>query len=158
MPEEKDPSIIIDASSLIALFKLDLIEILRDLYASVYAPEGVLYEFAQDLPQWIQILPPGNNPLVTVLSKKLGNGEAEAIAMGVERDDCIVVLDDLKARQTAKKLGLKITGLLGILLKAKKRKIISEIKPLLIKLERENFRISVKLKNEVLKSAGENNS
>jgi predicted nucleic acid-binding protein len=57
MPEEKDPNIIIDASSLIALYKLNLIEILKDLFTSINAPEAVFTEVGQDLPQWIKILP-----------------------------------------------------------------------------------------------------
>jgi predicted nucleic acid-binding protein len=44
MPEEKDPNIIIDASSLIALYKLGLIDILKDLYASINVPGAVLSE------------------------------------------------------------------------------------------------------------------
>jgi len=155
MPEEKDPNIIIDASSLIALYKLNIIDILKDLYASINVPEAVLSELGHDLPHWIRIMTLDNIDKAKDFRKKLGDGESEVIALGIEKKSYVLVLDDLKARQTAQKLGLKITGLLGILLKAKKRNKISKIRPLLKILDKENFRISNKLKNEILIMAGE---
>jgi predicted nucleic acid-binding protein len=44
MPEDKTPNIIIDSSSIIALYKLNLIDILKDLYASVNVTGAVLSE------------------------------------------------------------------------------------------------------------------
>ena len=155
MLEEKDSNIIIDASSLIALYKLKLIEILKDLYVSINVPEAVLFELGHDLPHWIRIMPLDNIDKAKDFRKKLGDGESEVIALGIEKKSYVLVLDDLKARQTAQKLGLKITGLLGILLKAKKRNKISKIRPLLKILDKEDFRISNKLKNEILIMAGE---
>jgi predicted nucleic acid-binding protein len=155
MPEGKDPNIIIDSSSIIALYKLNLIDILKDLYASINVPEAVLSELGHDLPHWIRILPVDNMDRAKDFRKKLGEGESEVIALGIEKENYVLVLDDLKARRTAKKLRLKITGLLGILLKAKKRGKISKIKPLLEILDKENFRISAELKNEILIMGGE---
>jgi predicted nucleic acid-binding protein len=155
MPEDQDPDIIIDSSSLIALHKLDLVEILKELYSFINVPEAVRSELGHDLSQWIKILAVDNIDMVRDLSKKLGDGESEVITLGIERENTVLVLDDLRARQTAKKLGLKITGLLGILLKAKKRNKISKIKPLMEILDRESFRISSALKNEILQIAGE---
>ena len=155
MPEENDPNIIIDSSSIIALYKLDLIDVLKDLYSSINAPEAVLVELGHDLPHWINILPVNDDETVGYLRKKLGSGESEVITLGVEKQNYVLVLDDLRARHAAKKLGLKITGLLGILLKAKKRKKIVRIKPLVEVLNKENFRISQKLIREILIIAGE---
>ena len=155
MPEEKDPNIIIDASSLIALYKLGLIDILKDLYASINAPGAVLSEWGHDLPHWIRIMPLDNIDKANDFRKHLGDGESEVIALGIEKKNYVLVLDDLKARQTAQKLGLKITGLLGILVKAKKRNKISKVRPLLKILDKVDFRISNKLKNEILIMAGE---
>ena len=155
MPEEQDPNIIIDSSSLIALHKLDLVEILKELYTYINVPEAVHCELGHDLSQWIKILAVDNIDMVRDLSKKLGDGESEVITLGIEHENTVLVLDDLRARQTAKKLGLRITGLLGILLKAKKRNKISKIKPLMEILDRESFRISAALKDEILRVAGE---
>lgn len=155
MPEKKDRYIIVDTSSLIAFSKLDLLFVLKDLYKEVIIPESVFHEFHRDLPRWIQVEVPQNIPLVIALREKLGYGESEVIALGIEKKDRLLVLDDHKARQTAKRLGLKITGVLGILVKAKKEGIITKIKPLLGHLEQENFRISDRLKAEILKLADE---
>ena len=156
MPEGKDPEIIIDSSSIIALYKLNLIEILKDLYTAVTVPEAVLSEVGHDLPHWIKIVPVDHiKEEVQEFSNKLGDGESEVITLGIEKENDVLVLDDLRARQAAKKLGLKITGLLGVLLKAKRRKKISKIRPLLEILDKENFRISTGLKNEILEIAGE---
>ncbi|MCD6490435.1 MAG: DUF3368 domain-containing protein, partial [Thermodesulfobacterium sp.] len=69
--------------------------------------------------------------------------------------DCIIVLDDKKARKIAKDLNLKVTGTLGVLLKAKKLGLIEAIYPLLQELKKKNFYISEKLERNVLKLSGE---
>ena len=155
MPEDQDPDIIIDSSTLIALHKLNLVGILKELYTFINVPEAVRCELGHDLSQWMKILAVDNMDMVRDLSKKLGEGESAVITLGIERENTVLVLDDLRARQTAKKLGLRITGLLGILLKAKKRNKIARIKPLMEILARERFRISPTLKNEILRIAGE---
>lgn len=45
----------------------------------------------------------------------LGPGEREALALGTETPDSLVILDDALARQYARMLNLKLTGTLGIL-------------------------------------------
>ncbi|WP_271628820.1 DUF3368 domain-containing protein [Caldicellulosiruptor sp. DIB 104C] len=64
-------------------------------------------------------------------------------------------MDEKKGRKVASSLDIKLTGTLGILLKAKQEGIIIELKPLLEKLIESNIRISHKLYKEILKSANE---
>jgi len=66
-----------------------------------------------------------------------------------------MILDDLKARQVAKNLNLKFTGLLGIILKAKQKGIVSSVKDVTNKLKSVNFRISQAMENEILRLADE---
>ena len=66
-----------------------------------------------------------------------------------------MILDDNKARKLAKCLGLKITGTLGIINRAKELGIINKIKPLLDKLQTTDFRISGGVLNELLKRNNE---
>ncbi|MEQ9377510.1 MAG: DUF3368 domain-containing protein [Imperialibacter sp.] len=82
-------------------------------------------------------------------------GEASAITLALEIGADLIILDDQKARYTAEKLGLQITGTLGILIKAKKKGIVSSIKPFLEKLQQTNFRLSEHLIEEALKEANE---
>lgn len=53
--------------------------------------------------------------LLDVLSSSLGRGEAEAIAVASDVDADIVLLDDLRARRMARRLGLNVVGTLGVL-------------------------------------------
>jgi len=60
-------------------------------------------------------------------------------------------LDDLKARKLAQKLNLKITGTIGVLVKARKRNIITSTQEVLNKLRNEGFRIADEIEKEFLK-------
>ncbi|HZJ18757.1 MAG TPA: DUF3368 domain-containing protein [Pricia sp.] len=55
----------------------------------------------------------------------------------------------------AKKIGLKIMGILGVLVRAKENRIIQIVKPLIEKLELNDFRISAKLKTQILRRTRE---
>lgn len=78
-------------------------------------------------------------------------GEASTIALSAEMDDNKIILDDLKARKLAQKLNIKITGTIGVLIKARQKDIIKSSKLVLNKLKDEGFRISDELENELLK-------
>ncbi|MGD1702813.1 DUF3368 domain-containing protein [Dapis sp. BLCC M229] len=66
------------------------------------------------------------------------------------------LIDEL-GRKEAVRLGLNITGLLGILLVAKRRGLVTEIRPIIDNLIQEaNFRLSDRLYLEVLIAAKEN--
>ena len=54
-----------------------------------------------------------------------------------------------------KRLGLRITGTLGVLLKAKQFGFVPVIKNLLDKLDEKGFMLSTEIKNEILKLANE---
>ena len=53
----------------------------------------------------------------------LGKGEAESIALASETG-LTLILDDLKARKIAETLDLRITGTIGVLLKAENLTLI----------------------------------
>ena len=69
-----------------------------------------------------------------MLSRSLDAGEAEAIVLSEELHADFLLIDDLKGRKFATRLGLVVVGSVGILLKAKKKGIINEVKPYLEKL------------------------
>ena len=93
--------------------------------------------------------------LKKVLQLLLDEGEAEAIVLALEANANLVPLDDREVRLQAKRLGLKVTGTLGILLRAKKLGLIESLKEELNKLKETGFRISKSLEEEVLKAVGE---
>jgi predicted nucleic acid-binding protein len=73
----------------------------------------------------------------------------------METLDCTVILDDYKARVVAEKLGLTITGTIGVIIKAKLKGIIVSIKPMLAKLRKTEFRFSDEVEQNALKAANE---
>jgi uncharacterized protein len=67
-----------------------------------------------------------------------------------------LLIDERLGRKAAKRQGLKITGILGILLAAKQQKLISTVCPIMdVLIYQANFRIKPDLYTEVLKLAGE---
>jgi len=96
-----------------------------------------------------------NKYLKRILQLLLDEGEAEAIVLALEANANLVLLDDREARLQAKRLGLRVTGTLGILLRAKKLRLIENSREELNKLKETGFHISVSLEEEVLKAAEE---
>lgn len=90
-----------------------------------------------------------------IYQTKLHDGEVEVMMLAKEISADLLIIDDNAAKKFAKFLDFKVTGTLGILLKAKSEKIISEVRPILEKMLAEKFYISEKIINLVLKTAGE---
>lgn len=81
----------------------------------------------------------------------LDKGESEAIVLANNINADLIVIDERKARKIAKDIGLNVTGTLGILVEAKQKGLIKELKPLLDGLIDNNIRIDKKLYAEILK-------
>jgi uncharacterized protein len=94
--------------------------------------------------------------LVAELRTRVNIGEAEAIALAVEVGASRLLIDERLGRQAAKDLGIEITGILGILLFAKRQNLIEAVKPIMDDLiSQANFRISSQLYADVLSEADE---
>ncbi|MFO7445869.1 MAG: DUF3368 domain-containing protein [Ignavibacteriaceae bacterium] len=112
-------------------------------------------EYGQQLPGWIQIKEPVNKTYQSIINLVLDKGEASAIALAVELENPLLILDDLKARSFAKNLNLFFTGTLGIIINAKKSGIIDNVKDVLSLIEQTDFRLSKELKETILSLADE---
>ncbi|MEX6780013.1 DUF3368 domain-containing protein, partial [Limnospira fusiformis] len=105
---------------------------------------------------WIDIQPVQNQRLVNELRTRVNVGEAEAIALAIEVKAARLIIDERLGRQTARDFGVKITGVLGILLLAKRQKLITQVQPIMDNLmQQANFRISSQLYADVLMAADE---
>ena len=144
---------VVDTSVLIALSNIGRLGLLRELFSNVLVPRAVAEEYGEPLPSWIEVLEVKDRHLVQVLLEYLHRGEAEAIALAVELQGAIIALDDKKARITARRLGLKVIGTLGILILAKKRGLISDLREEIEKLIHTSFRLSQEVIQEALKKA-----
>ena len=85
----------------------------------------------------------------------MDKGEASAIALAIELDDSLLIIDDLKGRKFANQIGLTIIGTIGVIVDAKLAGIINSIKPILTKIKSTNFRITEQLEAIILKRCGE---
>lgn len=150
------PAIIVsDTSCLILLHKIAELHLLHKLFGEVTITEIVADEFGTALPAWITVENPVYKKNQLVLEASLDKGEASSIALALEKEDCLLIIDDLKGRKLAKRFRLTITGTLGVLAQAKRQKHISLVKPLLDKIKNTDFRLSEQLILELLKQVGE---
>jgi predicted nucleic acid-binding protein len=150
------PDIIIaDTTCFIILSKINELQLLKDLYGTIYTTVDIASEFNSPLPEWVIIRHIADDQKKQILELQIDKGEASAIALALEIPKSVVVLDDLKARILAEKLGINITGTIGIIVKAKLRGVIPSIVPLLTKIKETNFRLSTAIITYALKEAGE---
>lgn len=70
--------------------------------------------------------------------------------MALELEADFILMDERKGRTFAEKHGLTVTGLVGILIKAKELRHLIELKPILDQLLEQNFRLSKELYERVL--------
>ncbi len=146
------PKIIIsDTSVLILLNKIGEIDLLNKVYETILTTPEVVEEFGESLPSWIKIRKVSNKKYQRLLETQVDYGEASTIALALELEDTLLLLDDLKARKLAKSLNLKFTGTLGVIHKAKQMSIIKKVKPFIDKLLSTGFRISNNIIDEILK-------
>jgi predicted nucleic acid-binding protein len=89
------------------------------------------------------------------LLSDLDRGEAEVIALAQELNADLVIVDERLARRHARRLGLTLTGTLGVLLKAKERRLVPAVGPLISQLRQDGIRLDDALVAEALDLAGE---
>jgi predicted nucleic acid-binding protein len=160
--------IISDTTSLTNLAAVGHLELLHQLYDQVIIPQAVYDEIVnvgylvpgttevQNL-SWINVHLVSNKNQVNELLNELDFGEAEAIVIALELNADLLLLDERKGRKVAQNLGIKkITGLLGVLLEAKQKGLIANIKPIIDQLITDNnFWISNNLYQKVIQIAKE---
>lgn len=146
------PEIIIaDSSALIALEKIGLSNILCEMYPEVLLPEAVIEEYG--IPGFpcfsIRKI---QDRLLSLLSvyANLGKGESEVIVLAYQTG-IKAIIDDMKAHKAALKLGLTITGTIGVLLKAEKIGLISSAYDKAEELRKNGFYVSDEVLKDILR-------
>ncbi len=128
-------SIISDSSCLILLNKIGELRLLADVFETVIITQAIANEYSDHVPDWIQIRNPENTDLQKAIELNLDKGESSAIAFSFEISYPLLILDDLKARKYASKLGISYTGTLGVILLGKEKEKIHSVKSILKKSE-----------------------
>ena len=158
--------VVSDASPLISLAVVGCLDVLRSLYERVIIPEAVYQEITgiprlpgaltiQEL-EWIVSQPVQNDTIVRALQGELDYGEAEALALAVEIQADLILIDERRARAIAARMGLSVVGVLGVLVEAKHKALVPLLKPILDALiTQAGFWVSQHLYERVLHVVGE---
>jgi uncharacterized protein len=156
----------VNTSPLVFLSNLGRLELLRHEGREVYIPRAVAEETAEKpdaaaqavraaCATWIQVCNITDETAVTLVQASLHKGEAEAIVLAAELRAERLVMDDQDARRFANRCGLRVIGILGILLAAKQRRAIASLRAEIDALVSLGFRANPRLVSAVLQSAGE---
>jgi len=147
--------ILSDTSCLIVLEKIGELELLHTVFGETVVTGEVAAEYGLPLPNWISVQNPLDKIYQQILEASVDKGEASAIALAVELENCLLVIDDLKGRNLAEQLGIKITGTFGLIIEAKLSGYIESVKPVLAKIKQTDFRLSKDIERKILLAANE---
>ena len=158
--------VVSDTSPISNLAAIGQLVILQQLYSEVIIPTAVYQELldsgvedpavlAIQTLDWVQVCSVTNAVLSQSLQASLDAGEAEAIVLAVELAADRLLMDERRGRQQAMQAGLKVTGLLGVLLAAKQQSVIATVQPILDALIANGFWVRDELYAETLRLAGE---
>ena len=155
--------VIVNSTPVIGLANIGKLDVLRQMYGTITIPQAVFDEIKSPSVQrqvnanrdWIVVEQINDASQKQMYRAKLHAGEVEVMILAQEKKADLVILDDNAAKKTAKFLGLRVIGTLGILVLAKKRGYIKEVSPVLDALKRDGFFVSGDLCDLVLRQADE---
>jgi predicted nucleic acid-binding protein len=159
-------SVVCDTTILLYLGRISRLDMLPALFAPIYVPEQVVAELDMGRllrrdtidPRhfdWASVVAIEQSAIDRLPPNRLGIGEQSVIAYAQAHNCDVVGLDDLQARELAEQLGLKVVGILGVFLLAKRHALIPAVHPLMDAVIDQGFRLGVGLYNSVLELAGE---
>ena len=162
--------VVADTTPIISLLKLNRLDLLKELFKTVFIPQFVLQELTVNInyqseaeavlkAEFIKAQNVNDRSAVHVLMKvnMLDRGESEAIILADELGAEVLLIDERKGRKIAKQLGINLSGTLGILMKAFDRKLLntSEVLSYLDELQRNNRQLGQKLIDQVKQHIGQ---
>jgi predicted nucleic acid-binding protein len=160
------PKAVSNSSPIIHLAKIGRLELLREFYGELFVPHAVIEECISEghdrsevslirRADWIHLCRVSDRNLVKLLKHDIDKGESEAIALALETNASILLLDDAEAREKARLYRIPVTGTIGILLKAKKMGKVQSLKDEIRNLTETGFWLNDNILKMLLKEAGE---
>jgi len=160
--------IVSDASPLIALAKLDQLDLLFVSFSEVHIPQTVVHEATHDRyrkdskiihdfftqNQSVIIHKNQANKAYAEYRNILDEGESQALALA-DTLACGILIDEKLGRQIARRHHIPVVGVMGVLLHAKYKGKIPSIRPLIKQLLDNNYRLSKRVIKLVLQRAKE---
>jgi predicted nucleic acid-binding protein len=151
---------VVNASPLIYLSHVGLIDLLRIEGSIVHVPRTVSEEILRRGPEdptalalktteWLQEVDPVP-PSSKVLFWRLGLGETSVLSWALAHPGSIAIIDDLAARRCSEVLGIPFTGTLGVVLRAKQKGVLPAARPAIEKLLAAGMYLSGKIIDQAL--------
>ncbi|HWL93884.1 MAG TPA: DUF3368 domain-containing protein [Phycisphaerae bacterium] len=149
--------VVADTGPIHYLILIDAVDLLADLYDKLVIPQTVAKElghgrapeqvrrWVESLPGWVEV----HESPAYASARRLDLGELEAIALALELKPASLLLDEWEAKEEALRLGLPVSGTLGVLEKASKRGLV-DLKQAIDRLLKTSFRIDSDLVRDVL--------
>lgn len=151
--------VVSDTSVITSLIQVGHAELLQKLHGAVLIPQAVHQELLRThtvIPAFIEVRDVVDRTKVADLEAELDLGEAEAIVLAKEANADLLLIDEKLGRQVALREGLRIAGLMGLVVEAKHRRLIGSVRELVSRLEAgAGFRVSNAVKAEAFRLAGE---
>jgi len=155
--------VVSNSSPLISLARIGMLNLLKDYFGEIFIPPGVYDEVcfkgkgkpgAEEVESadWIKLREIENRFAAQILEIELDRGEAEVIVLAKEINADIVLVDDRRPREVLKRLGFKVLGTVGVLIKAARDGRIN-LKETLDELTSKGFRLSKEVYEEALRQA-----
>ena len=153
-----------DSSPLIGLATAGVLHVLRELFGTVTITRLVKDEItggrrpgARELDAamrdgWLRVAPA---PPETWRLTGIDGGEASTIALAAEHSGALILMDDTLGRAQAAALGLELLDVPGVLLAAKRARLVSAVKPIVVRLARRGFTMPPDARQALLRDAGE---
>ncbi|MFA4828418.1 MAG: DUF3368 domain-containing protein [Thermodesulfovibrionales bacterium] len=158
--------VVVNSSPLIYLSAIEKVGILKKLFHEIIIPEAVKRELMSggkdnfafkeiNSEKWIITKRIKNKLAKNYLLTDIDDGEAEVIVLAEELKAKTVIMDDRLGRRLAKLRGLNIIGTLRVLVSAKEKGMITEIKPLIKQIKEAGFWISDDVQKAILQQSKE---
>ena len=153
------PAVVSDTGPLHYLVLIRCIGILPQLFTSIIVPETVRAEldrpetpalvraWVTEQPAWLDVRPA---PIMDdIRLRSMHEGERDAIALSVELQADLLLMDDRAGVTAARSLGLVVTSTLGLLAIAHDHRLV-DLSPVLERLKGTNFRYRPELIDALL--------
>jgi len=158
--------VVANTSPIIYLSAINRTDLLKRLFHEIFIPGAVRQEIISggkdtfgfreiENEQWIKPKNIENELAKKCLLTDIDDGEAEVIVLAEELKANIIVMDDRLGRKVARLRGFHVIGTLRLLMAAKERGIIAEVKPLVERLKEVGFWISDDVYKDILARSSE---
>jgi predicted nucleic acid-binding protein len=157
--------VVADTSPLLNLALIDRVDLLEQQFSGITAPEQVWTELSEGEDGldalralresgFLTVVPVERSDLFVEIVHELDLGETAAICYAVESDADLLLIDEREGRRVARRHGLSVTGVVGVLLREAKQGAL-DIEAELDALREAGFWLSDDLRDDIIAAAAD---